>query len=317
METTAKIYLAGHRGLVGSAVLRALEVQGYSNIVTATHRELDLTRQDAVEAFFAQHKPDYVILSAARVGGIQANNTYRGEFLYDNLMIEANVIHSAYQHGVKKLLCLGSSCIYPKLCPQPMAESALLTGLLEPTNEPYAIAKIAGLKLCENYSRQYGVNYISAMPTNLYGINDNFDLANSHVLPALMRKFHEAKLQGDSSVTVWGTGTPLREFLFVDDLADALIFLMKSYDDPEFVNVGSGQEVSIKELSLMIKAVVGFEGELIFDTAKPDGTPRKLLDLSKLEKTGWRAKTSLKEGLEQTYQWFIQNSEQIRGKSTS
>ncbi|MGB7413545.1 MAG: GDP-L-fucose synthase [Thermosynechococcaceae cyanobacterium] len=317
METTAKIYLAGHRGLVGSAVLRALEAQGYSNIVTATHSELDLTRQDAVEAFFAEHKPDYVILSAARVGGIQANNTYRGEFLYDNLMIEANVIHSAYQHGVKKLLCLGSSCIYPKLCPQPMAESALLTGLLEPTNEPYAIAKIAGLKLCENYSRQYGVNYISAMPTNLYGINDNFDLANSHVLPALMRKFHEAKLQGDPSVTVWGTGTPMREFLFVDDLADALVFLMQSYDDPEFVNVGTGQEVSIKALALMIKAVVGFEGELIFDTTKPDGTPRKLLDLSKLEKTGWKAKTTLKEGLEQTYQWFIQNSEQIRGKSMS
>jgi GDP-L-fucose synthase len=312
METTAKIYLAGHRGLVGSAVLRALEAQGYHNLVLATHHELDLTRQDAVEAFFAAHQPDYVILSAAKVGGIQANNTYRGEFLYDNLMIEANVIHSAYQHGVKKLLCLGSSCIYPKLCPQPMAESALLTGLLEPTNEPYAIAKIAGLKLCENYCRQYGVNFISAMPTNLYGINDNFDLANSHVLPALMRKFHEAKLQGDAAVTVWGTGAPMREFLFVDDLADALVFLMQTYDDPEFVNVGTGQEVSIKELALMIKAVVGFEGELIFDPTKPDGTPRKLLDLSKLEKTGWRAKTSLKEGLEQTYQWFTEHSETIR-----
>jgi GDP-L-fucose synthase len=312
METTAKIYLAGHRGLVGSAVLRALEAQGYHNLVLATHHELDLTRQDAVEAFFAAHQPDYVILSAAKVGGIQANNTYRGEFLYDNLMIEANVIHSAYQHGVKKLLCLGSSCIYPKLCPQPMAESALLTGLLEPTNEPYAIAKIAGLKLCENYCRQYGVNFISAMPTNLYGINDNFDLANSHVLPALMRKFHEAKLQGDAAVTVWGTGAPMREFLFVDDLADALVFLMQTYDDPEFVNVGTGQEVSIKELALMIKAVVGFAGELIFDPTKPDGTPRKLLDLSKLEKTGWRAKTSLKEGLEQTYQWFTEHSETIR-----
>ncbi|PZD71780.1 GDP-L-fucose synthase [Acaryochloris thomasi RCC1774] len=314
MDKTAKIYVAGHRGLVGSAVLRALQAQGYTNLVMATHQEVDLTRQEAVEAFFAQHQPDHVILSAAKVGGIQANNTYRGEFLYDNLMIEANVIHSAYQHGVKKLLFLGSSCIYPKLCPQPMSEDALLTGPLEPTNEPYAIAKIAGLKLCENYSRQYGVNYISAMPTNLYGINDNFDLANSHVLPALMRKFHEAKLEGQPSVTVWGTGTPLREFLYVDDLADALLFLMHNYDAAEFVNVGTGQEVSIKELATTIKAVVGFEGELVFDTAKPDGTPRKLQDTSKLEALGWKAKTSFKEGVEQTYRWFVENYEHIRGK---
>lgn len=314
MEKTAKIYLAGHRGLVGSAVLRALQNQGYTNLVLATHQELDLTRQEAVEAFFTQHQPECVILSAAKVGGIQANNTYRGEFLYDNLMIEANVIHSAYQQGVKKLLCLGSSCIYPKLCPQPMSESSLLTGVLEPTNEPYAIAKIAGLKLCENYSKQYGVNFISAMPTNLYGINDNFDLANSHVLPALMRKFHEAKLQGDSSVTVWGTGTPMREFLYVDDLADALLFLMQHYDEPEFVNVGTGREVSIKELATTLKAVVGFEGELVFDTTKPDGTPRKLLDLSKLEALGWQAKTTLKEGIEQTYRWFTEHYEHIRGR---
>ncbi|MEO0376815.1 MAG: GDP-L-fucose synthase [Cyanobacteria bacterium P01_A01_bin.17] len=314
MDKTAKIYVAGHRGLVGSAVLRALQAQGYSNLVMATHQELDLTRQAAVEAFFSQHQPDHVILSAAKVGGIQANNTYRGEFLYDNLMIEANVIHSAYQHGVKKLLCLGSSCIYPKLCPQPMSEDSLLTGPLEPTNEPYAIAKIAGLKLCENYSRQYGVNYISAMPTNLYGINDNFDLANSHVLPALMRKFHEAKLEGQPSVTVWGTGTPMREFLYVDDLADALLFLMQNYDETEFVNVGTGQEISIKELAMTIKAVVGFEGELIFDTTKPDGTPRKLQDTSKLEALGWQAKTSFKDGVEQTYRWFVENYEHIRGK---
>ncbi len=315
MDKTAKIYLAGHRGLVGSAVLRALKAQGYDNLVLATHQELDLTRQADVEAFFAQHQPDHVILSAAKVGGIQANNTYRGEFLYDNLMIEANVIHSAYQHGVKKLLCLGSSCIYPKLCPQPMSEASLLTGPLEETNEPYAIAKIAGLKLCENYSRQYGVNYISAMPTNLYGINDNFDLANSHVLPALMRKFHEAKLNGDPSVTVWGTGTPMREFLYVDDLADALLFLMQNYNDTEFVNVGTAREISIKELATTIKAVVGFKGELVFDTTKPDGTPRKLLDLSKLEALGWQPKTSFKEGLEQTYQWFIENYAHIRGKA--
>jgi GDP-L-fucose synthase len=314
MDKTAKIYVAGHRGLVGSAVLRALQAQGYTNLIMATHQELDLTRQEPVEAFFAQHQPDHVILSAAKVGGIQANNTYRGEFLYDNLMIETNVIHSAYQHGVKKLLCLGSSCIYPKLCSQPMSEDALLTGPLEPTNEPYAIAKIAGLKLCENYSRQYGVNYISAMPTNLYGINDNFDLANSHVLPALMRKFHEAKLAGHASVTVWGTGTPMREFLYVDDLADALLFLMQNYNDTEFVNVGTGREISIKELAMTIKAVVGFEGELVFDASKPDGTPRKLLNTSKLEALGWQAKTSFKEGIAQTYQWFVDNYANIRGR---
>ena len=258
-----------------------------------------------------------MFLGAARVGGIQANNTYRAEFLYDNLMIEANIIHSAYRHGVQKLLFLGSSCIYPKLCPQPMKEDYLLTGVLEQTNEPYAIAKIAGLKLCENYCRQYGVSFISAMPTNLYGINDNFDLANSHVLPALMRKLHEAKVDGDPTVTVWGTGTPLREFLYVDDLADALVFLMNTYNAIDFVNVGTGQEVSIKELALTLKAVVGYEGELVFDSTKPDGTPRKLLDVSRLTAAGWQAKTDLKTGIEKTYSWFLQSYDALRGRESA
>ncbi|NET51810.1 MAG: GDP-L-fucose synthase, partial [Merismopedia sp. SIO2A8] len=280
MENNAKIYVAGHNGLVGSAIVRTLTAQGYTNLVVRSSRELDLRSQAEVKAFFEQERPDYVFLAAAKVGGIHANNTYRAEFIYDNLVIETNVIHSAYETGVKKLLFLGSSCIYPKLCPQPMKEEHLLTGFLEPTNEPYVIAKIAGLKLCENYCYQYGVNYISAMPTNLYGLNDNFDLANSHVLPALMRKFHEAKVNNKPTVEVWGTGTALREFLYVDDLADALLFLIENYDDTTFVNVGTGDEVSIKELALTIKAVVGYEGELVFDTSKPDGTPRKLLDIS-------------------------------------
>ncbi|MEO0409664.1 MAG: GDP-L-fucose synthase [Cyanobacteria bacterium P01_A01_bin.135] len=314
MESTAKIYVAGHNGLVGSAIVRALKAQGYRNLLTRTSRELNLTRQDAVEAFFEAEKPDYVFLSAAKVGGIQANNTYRAQFLYENLMIEANVIHSAYKAGVTKLLFLGSSCIYPKLCPQPMQEEHLLTGFLEPTNEPYAIAKIAGLKLCENYCRQYGANFIAAMPTNLYGINDNFDLANSHVLPALMRKFHEAKLAGDPTVTVWGTGKPLREFLYVDDLADALVFLMNHYDEVGFVNVGTGQEVSIRELAETVKVVVGFEGDLVFDTSKPDGTMRKLLDVSRLRAAGWEAKTPLKQGIEQMYAWFTDHYDSIRGR---
>jgi GDP-L-fucose synthase len=313
MDTQSKIYVAGSRGLVGSALVRTLQNQGYHNLVLRSSQELDLRNQAAVERFFAGEKPEYVFLAAAKVGGIQANNTYRAEFLYDNLMIEANIIHSAYQHGVQKLLFLGSSCIYPKLCPQPMKEDYLLTGFLEPTNEPYAIAKIAGLKLCENYCRQYGVSFISAMPTNLYGINDNFNLANSHVLPALMRKFHEAKINGDPTVTVWGTGTPLREFLYVDDLADALVFLMNTYNDIEFVNVGTGQEVSIKELALTLKAVVGYEGDLMFDATKPDGTPRKLLDVSRLNAAGWQAKTDLKTGIEQTYAWFLGNYDSIRG----
>ncbi|MFH7243986.1 MAG: GDP-L-fucose synthase family protein [Spirulina sp.] len=312
MDTQSKIYVAGSRGLVGSAMVRTLQAQGYHNLVLPTSQDLDLRNQAAVDAFFAQTQPEYVFLAAAKVGGIQANNTYRAEFLYDNLMIEANIIHSAYRHGAKKLLFLGSSCIYPKLCPQPMKEDYLLTGFLEPTNEPYAIAKIAGLKLCENYSRQYGVNFISAMPTNLYGINDNFNLANSHVLPALMRKFHEAKLENQPTVTVWGTGTPLREFLYVDDLADALVFLMNTYNQVDFVNVGTGQEVSIKELALTLKAVVGYEGDLVFDTTKPDGTPRKLLDVSRLEAAGWQAKTDLKTGIEQTYAWFVSHYDTLR-----
>lgn len=312
MDTQAKIYIAGHNGLVGSAIVRTLQARGYTNLVCRSSKELDLRDQAAVDQFFATEQPDYVFLAAAKVGGIQANNVYRAEFLYDNLMIEANIIHSAYRHQVKKLLFLGSSCIYPKLCPQPMSEESLLTGFLEPTNEPYAIAKITGLKLCENYCRQYGVNFISAMPTNLYGINDNFDLANSHVLPALMRKVHEAKVSGSPTVTVWGTGEPLREFLFVDDLADALIFLMNEYDRPEFVNVGTGEEISIKELALTIKAVVGFDGDLVFDTSKPDGTPRKLLDVSRLQELGWQAQTGLKAGIENTYAWYLDHLDTIR-----
>ncbi|MBW4481969.1 MAG: GDP-L-fucose synthase [Tildeniella torsiva UHER 1998/13D] len=317
MDSQSKIYVAGSRGLVGSALVRTLKAQGYENLVLRSSQELDLRSQAAVDEFFAQEKPDYVFLAAAKVGGIHANNTYRAEFLYENLMIEANIIHSAYQHGAQKLLFLGSSCIYPKLCPQPMKEDYLLTGFLEPTNEPYAIAKIAGLKLCENYCRQYGVSFISAMPTNLYGLNDNFDLANSHVLPALMRKFHEAKVNGDPTVTVWGTGAPLREFLYVDDLADALVFLMNNYSEVDFVNVGTGQEVSIKELALTMKAVVGYEGELVFDTTKPDGTPRKLLDVSRLNAAGWQAKTDLKAGIEQTYAWFLQSYDSLRGRTAA
>jgi GDP-L-fucose synthase len=314
MNKDAKIYVAGHKGLVGSAIVRVLQVNDYTNLLLKSSRELDLRRQTDVEAFFAQERPEYVFLAAAKVGGIGANNTYRAEFLYDNLMLEANVIHSAYQTGVKKLLFLGSSCIYPKLCPQPMHEDYLLTGFLEPTNEPYAIAKIAGLKLCENYCRQYGVNFISAMPTNLYGINDNFDLANSHVLPALIRKFHEAKLSNAPAVEIWGTGTALREFLFVDDLADALLFLMQHYDQQDFINVGTGEEVSIRELALTIQAIVGYSGELQFDSTKPDGTPRKLLDTTRLQQLGWQPKTSLKEGIERTYQWFQERYGKLRGQ---
>lgn len=313
METNAKIYVAGHNGLVGSAIVRALKDRGYTNLILKSSKELDLCRQADVEAFFDATKPDYVFLAAAKVGGIHANNTYRASFLYDNLMIEANVIHSAYKVGVKKLLFLGSSCIYPKLAPQPMQEEHLLTGALEPTNEPYAIAKIAGLKLCENYCRQYGVNFISAMPTNLYGLNDNFDLANSHVLPALMRKFHEAKLANQPTVDVWGSGTPLREFLYVDDLADGLLFMMDHYNGIDFVNIGSSKEVSIKALAMTIKAAVGYDGDIVFDSSKPDGTPRKLMDASKLTNLGWQAKTSLEQGITQTYEWFQLHYESLRG----
>lgn len=301
MQPHHKIYIAGHNGMVGSAIVRKLKAEGFENLVFRSSKELDLRDQSAVNAFFEAEKPDYVFLAAAKVGGIVANNTYRADFLYDNLMIEANVIHAAYVHKVTKLLFLGSSCIYPKFAPQPMKEEDLLTGILEPTNEPYAIAKIAGIKLCENYRRQYGCDFISAMPTNLYGPGDNYDLQNSHVIPALIRKFHEAKVSGDNEVVVWGTGAPLREFMHVDDLANACYFLMMNYSDEQFVNIGSGQEVSIKELAEMIKDIVGFEGALVFDTSKPDGTPRKLMDSGKLMGMGYQVQVSLFNGISIVY----------------
>jgi GDP-L-fucose synthase len=301
MEKQSKIYIAGHRGMVGSAILRKLQKENYSNFILASSSELDLRNQQAVKDFFEKEEPDYVFLAAAKVGGIQANNTYRAEFLYDNLMIQNNVIHQAYKYGVKKLLFLGSSCIYPKLAPQPLKEEYLLTGLLEPTNEPYAIAKIAGIKMCDAYRAQYGCNFISAMPTNLYGANDNYDLKNSHVLPALLRKFHEAKQKGDKEVIVWGTGTPRREFLHVDDLADACYFLMQNYNEEGLVNIGVGKDISIKELAEMINEIVGYNGTLVFDTSKPDGTPRKLMDVSKLTNLGWAAEIPLKKGIERVY----------------
>ena len=307
MEKDAKIYIAGHRGMVGSAIVRRLKKEGFQNLLLATSSELDLRDQQAVSDFFERKKPDYVLLAAAKVGGIQANNTYRAEFLYDNLMIQTNVIHHSWMNGVKKLLFLGSSCIYPKLAPQPLKEEYLLTGLLEPTNEPYAIAKIAGIKMCDAYRDQYGCHFISAMPTNLYGPHDNYDLANSHVLPALLRKFHEAKLKGEKTVTVWGSGTPLREFLHVDDLADACYFLMEHYDEKGLVNIGVGHDLSIRDLALMIKDITGFEGSLQFDTSKPDGTPRKLMDVSKLHHLGWKEKISLREGIEQVYREYVES----------
>ena len=305
MEKNAKIYVAGHRGMVGSAIFRKLQAEGYPNLLVRSSQELDLRNQHAVADFFASEKPDYVFLAAAKVGGIVANNTYRADFLYENLAIQNNVIHQAYLHGVKKLLFLGSSCIYPKLAPQPLKEEYLLTGLLEPTNEPYAIAKIAGIKLCDAYRDQYGCNFISVMPTNLYGYNDNYHPENSHVLPALIRKFHEAKTSGATNVTVWGTGSPLREFLFADDLADACYFLMQEYNEAGLVNIGTGHDLSIKELALLIKEVVGFTGELVFDTSKPDGTPRKLMDVTKLHSLGWQHRIELKEGLALAYQDFL------------
>jgi GDP-L-fucose synthase len=305
VEKNAKIYVAGHRGMVGSAILRKLQAEGYPNLLVRNSQELDLRNQQAVADFFASEKPDYVFLAAAKVGGIVANNTYRADFLYENLAIQNNVIHQAYLHGVKKLLFLGSSCIYPKLAPQPLKEEYLLTGLLEPTNEPYAIAKIAGIKLCDAYRDQYGCNFISVMPTNLYGDNDNYHPENSHVLPALIRKFHEAKISGATNVTVWGTGSPLREFLFADDLADACYFLMQEYNEAGLVNIGTGHDLSIKELALLIKEVVGFTGELVFDTSKPDGTPRKLMDVTKLHSLGWQHRIELKEGLALAYQDYL------------
>ena len=320
LNKNIKIYIAGHRGMVGSAILRKFKSEGFEKIITKTHDELDLRNQSAVEEFFRSEQPEYVILAAAKVGGILANNTYRAEFIYDNLMIEANVIHSAYKHGVKKLLFLGSSCIYPKLAPQPLKEEYLLSDYLEYTNEPYAIAKIAGIKLCENYYKQYGSNFFSLMPTNLYGPNDNFDLETSHVLPALIRKIHEAKKKQEASskkqeVVVWGTGKPRREFLYVDDLADAVYFLMNKINAKDLyeqgishINVGTGEDLTISELARTIANVIGFEGEIKYDTSKPDGTPRKLLEVSRLHNLGWRHTTTLEEGIKKTYEKFLNNS---------
>ncbi|MCF2447036.1 GDP-L-fucose synthase [Dyadobacter sp. CY345] len=309
MEKHSKIYIAGHRGMVGSAIARGLAKKGFENIVTRTSSELDLRNQQAVADFFAEEKPDYVFLAAAKVGGILANNTYRGEFLYDNLMMEANVVHSAHLNGVKKLMFLGSSCIYPKMAPQPLREDYLLTGLLEETNEPYAIAKIAGIKLCEAYHDQYGSNFISVMPTNLYGYGDNYDLNNSHVLPALIRKFHEAKEENKPFVQAWGTGSPMREFLFADDLAEACLFLMETYNGRELVNIGTGEDLSIKELTELVAKTTGFEGGIHWDTSKPDGTPRKLMDVSKLHGLGWKHTIELPEGIALAYADFLKNQE--------
>lgn len=313
MEKTAKIYVAGNRGLVGSAIMRSLQKNGYYNIVVRSHQELDLRCQDSVNQFFEEEKPEYVFLAAAKVGGIWANNTYPADFIYDNLMISANVIHAAYQHKVKKLLFLGSSCIYPKMAEQPMKEECLLTSALEPTNEAYALAKISGMQMCKFYRRQYGCDFISAMPTNLYGINDNFDLTSSHVLPAMIRKFHEAKIQEKPEVVIWGTGKVFREFLFVDDLADALLFLMNNYSEDSHINVGTGEELSIQDLALVVKKVVGYQGNIVYDSSKPDGTPRKLLDVSKLHNKGWHHNVSLQEGIEIVYNWYCnqKNNETI------
>lgn len=302
MEKTAKIFVAGHRGMVGSAILRKLKAKGYSNFALRDSAQLDLRNQLEVDEFFRRETPDYIFLAAARVGGILANNTYRAEFLYDNLMIEANVIHSAYRYGVKKLMFLGSSCIYPKMAPQPLQEDSLLTGLLEPTNEPYAIAKIAGIKLCDAYRDQYGCNFVSVMPTNLYGPNDNYHPQNSHVVPAMLRRFHEAVKNDEASVTIWGTGTPRREFLHVDDLADACFYLMQHYNEPGLVNIGVGEDISILELARMVARITGFGGEIRHDLSKPDGTPRKLMDVSKLHAMGWKARIGLEAGVREVYQ---------------
>lgn len=324
MEIGSRIYVAGHKGLVGSAILRRLKAEGYSNLIVRSHKELDLMRQAEVEAFLKKENPEYVFLTAAKVGGILANNTYPAEFIYENLSIESNVIHASYVAGVKKLLFLGSSCIYPRACAQPMKEEYLLSGQLEPTNEPYAIAKIAGIRMCQSYNRQYGTRFISVMPTNLYGPGDNFDLETSHVLPALIRKFHEAKardqrsevrdqrVKGGDSVTIWGSGTPRREFLHVDDLADACVFLMNHYEESEIINIGVGEDIRVKELAELIKEIVGFKGAIRYDQSKPDGTHRKLLDVSKLQALGWRPKVSLREGIERTYRWYVEEGSRYK-----
>ncbi|EOU1150947.1 GDP-L-fucose synthase [Clostridium perfringens] len=307
MNKNSKIYVAGHRGLVGSAIVRNLEEKGFNNIICRTHKELDLTNQNEVRRFFEEERPEYVFLAAAKVGGIHANNTYPADFIYENLMIQNNVIKAAHDFEVKKLLFLGSTCIYPKMAPQPIKEDYLLTGSLEETNEAYAVAKIAGLEMCKFFKRQYGDNFISCMPTNLYGPNDNFDLKNSHVLPALIRKFHEAKVNNSEVVEVWGTGKPLREFLYVDDMADACVFLMENYDGEQHVNIGTGVEVSIRELAETVKEVVGFAGELVFNTDMPDGTPRKLTTVDKLNGLGWKHKVDLNNGIKMAYEWFLEN----------
>ena len=305
LSPDSKIYVAGHRGLVGSAIVRRLQKGGYKNILTRTHEELDLTDIKTVASFFQRERPEYVFLAAAKVGGILANSTYPAEFIRDNLLIELSIIDAAYRSSVKRLLFLGSSCIYPRDCPQPMKEEYLMTGPLEPTNSAYAVAKIAGIEMCWAYNRQHGTQYLPVMPTNLYGPGDNFDLETSHVLPALIRKFHEAKTEGKKSVTIWGTGTPRREFLYVDDLADACVFLMEHYDGTELINIGTGKDITIRELAVLMGKVVGFHGDLVFDTSKPDGTPRKLLDVSKLEKIGWKAKVGLEKGIAETYKWYL------------
>lgn len=312
MKKDSKIYIAGHQGMVGSAISRRLQTDGFTNLITRDFEEFNLLDQQRVFDFFIKERPKFVFLAAAKVGGILANDTYRAQFIYENLQIQNNVIHGAHLSGAKKLLFLGSSCIYPKHAPQPIKEEHLLTGLLEPTNEPYAIAKIAGIKMCQAYRAQYGSNFISVMPTNLYGPNDNFNLTDSHVLPALIRKFHEAKLANKSYVTIWGTGSPRREFLYVDDLADACVFLMNHYDSPEFLNIGTSEDITIKKLAMIVQEVIGFKGELEFDTSKPDGTPRKLLDASRLYATGWRPKISLPEGIHKAYQWFLENQDRAR-----
>ncbi len=305
MNLDSKIFIAGHNGLVGSAIHRKLISDGYKNIITASINELNLINQADTFKYFESNKPEYVFLAAAKVGGILANNTFPAQFIYDNVMIEANIIHSSYLTGVKKLLFLGSSCIYPKFAEQPLKETSLLTGELESTNEPYAVAKILGIKMCQSYHREYGVNYISAMPTNLYGINDNFDLNNSHVLPAMIRKFHEAKIEGRKTVTLWGSGSPFREFLYVDELADACLFLMKNYNNPEIINIGTGKDITIKDLAELVKRTIGYNGEIIWDSSKPDGTPRKLMDVSKLNSLGWKSTLSLEDGIKNTYNWFL------------